>query len=395
MSKVSTTLKGKSYAFPFHSLRNISGPEDLEQNRKVYTGQAPIRSILELPTNANVRGYLVDADGKKRRAETAVHKKIKETLLENPEDFSVLNSGVVIVAMEVEVDEKAKVLTLHRASIINGSQTQGVCSDLNDIGRLPENIHIKFEIIVTEDKDLIGEVSIARNFQNDVMSISIAGRRGYFKELQKSFKAVHPKLNLRESESEFPSEETIDTEKLLQIITALIPPQLWHRGDESIPNKVYTYSMKAKCLKEFQEIYDRAKNRDDDEQPKYQALYQFYLDISGQAWTLYKQWKSHQGFAGTGLKNGIVRNGAGNIVDIADGIVFPIISSLSVFAKQTSSGWKIKPPKFFSEPKLIQTAKTCMTEIAAHNPWSMGKNKACYSQLLTITSLYVEFEEHG
>lgn len=387
----STKLKSRSFAFPYHSLRNISGPEDKNEDRTIYTGQAPITSILSLPTNANVRGYLVDADGKKRRAETSVHKAIKNTLLETPENFSVLNSGIVIVAMEVEVDEHKKVLTLHRASIINGSQTQGVCKDLHDIERLPDNIHIKFEIIVTTDKDLIAEVSIARNFQNDVMSISIAGRRGYFDELEKAFKKNHPELSIRKSESEYPSDNKIDTEKLLQVITALIPPKLWHRtGEESNPNKVYTYSMKARCLKEFQEIYDKAKDPNDPEHSKYLNLYNFYLDISGEAWDLYEKWKTHQGFVGTGLKNGITRDTNQTIVDIADGIVFPIIASLSVFAKETTTGWKIKPPRIFSEAKLIQTAKTCMTEIASHNPWSMGKNKACYSALLTISSLYDE-----
>lgn len=391
---VSTTLKSKSYAFPYHTLRNISGPEDKNEDRIIYAGQAPISSILSLPTNANVRGYLVDADGKKRRAETSVHKAIKGTLLETPENFSVLNSGVVIVAMDVDVDENKKIITLHRASIINGSQTQGVCNDLFKLDRLPENIHIKFEIVVTADKDLIAEVSIARNFQNDVMSISIAGRRGYFAELEKAFRKTHPDLSIRKSESEYQSENIIDTEKLLQVITALIPPQLWFRaGEEGNPNKVYTYSMKARCLKEFQEIYDKAKDINDPDNEKYSKLYNFYLDISGEAWTLYEKWKTHHGFIGTGLKNGITRDAANqNILDIADGIVFPIIASLSVFAKETSSGWKIKPPRIFSEAKLIQTAKTCMTEIAAHNPWSMGKNKACYSALLTISSLYEEFQ---
>jgi hypothetical protein len=392
----STSLKRKSYAFSYHTLRNISGPEDKNENRTIYTGQAPISSILDLPTNANVRGYLVEADGKKRRSETSVHKKIKETLREAPENFSVLNSGVVIVAMEVEVDDNKKILNLSRASIINGSQTQGVCKNLDELGLLPKDTHIKFEIIVTTDQDLIAEISIARNFQNDVMSISIAGRRGYFDELEKAFQRTHPDLNLRKSESELPSDSTIDTEKLLQVITALIPSQLWYRtGEEGNPNKVYTYSMKARCLKEFEAIYDKAHYKDDSEHKKYLKLYNFYLDISGAAWGIYLKWKQHQGFIGTGLKNGITREPDGSIADIADGIVFPIISSLSVFAKETSSGWKIKPPKIFSEMKLIQTAKTCMTEIAAHNPWSMGKSKACYSQLLTISSLYEEFESQS
>src|ERR1700733_15168791 len=121
-----TTLKRKAFLFPYHSLRNISSPEDVQNGRKIYSGHAPLTSILPIPTNANVRAYLADAEGKQRKVYTSVHRAIKETLLIRPEQFSVLNSGIVIVVHEIEVDDKNKIVTLNRASIINGSQTQGV-----------------------------------------------------------------------------------------------------------------------------------------------------------------------------------------------------------------------------------------------------------------------------
>lgn len=392
--KKSTSLGRKAYVLSFHSLRNISSPEDAANDRKIYVGQAPVTSILELPTNANVRDYLVDAEGKQRRSYTSVHKAIRETLTENPEMFSVLNSGIVIVTKELELDEKAKTVTLHGASIINGSQTQGVLRDLADDNRLPEPpVHIKFEIIVTRDEDVIAETSIARNFQNDVMSISIAGRRKLFDELEKEFQEAFPETKLRKSESEIPNgEDTIDTEKLLQVITALIPARLWHKpGEHENPNKVYTYSFKARCLKDYQDIYKKAHDPDDPENARYLELYKFFLQISGQAWQIYTKWKSHQGFAGTGLKNGIVRGQNGKIEEIADGIVFPIIASLSVFAKKRKGRWKIEPPPFFDETELILAAKRAIIEIAEHNPQTMGKSKACYSSLLQITSLFQKF----
>ncbi|HTB99641.1 MAG TPA: AIPR family protein [Ferruginibacter sp.] len=386
----STAPKRKPFPFSFHTLRNISSPEDILNNRKIYVGHAPVSSILDLPTNANVRAYLVEAEGKLRKSYTSVHKAIRETLTENPENFSILNSGIVIVARNIEINEKEKVLELFNPSIINGSQTQGVLNDLKKAGRLSDSeIHIKFEIIITEDEDLIAETSIARNYQNDVMSISIAGRRKQFDELEFAFNKVIPDVKLRKSESEFPNDDTIDTEKLLQVITALIPTELWYRaGENDNPNKVYTYSMKARCLKEFQDVYKIAHDPTDENYTKYKELYNFYLDIAPEAWLLYAKWKSHSGFSGTSLRNGFIRDNSNVIVEIADGIIFPIISSLSMFAKKTKRGWKISPPDFFDEAELIQTAKTAMIEIAAHNPQTMGKSKACYSALLQITSIY-------
>jgi hypothetical protein len=383
-TKVSGAQSSNVFEVPFHSVRHISSPEDLQNGRKVYTGHVPITSIVKLPTDENVRDYLLDAEGKKRRVKTQVHLAIEQTLKETPHNFSVLNSGVVVVARECEIDEKNKVLRLSRPSIINGSQTQGVIREFLESqngGLLQEEIpHIKFELIVTEEDDLIAEISIARNFQNDVMTISIVGRRGQLDELEQSFQKKKPGCQLRKSETKL-SDDYVHTERLLQVIAALVPEELWIKDGEF--NKVYTYSMKAKCLKDFQDLYKRAH---DQNESKAKDLYQFYLDVAAQADDLYLKWKSHKGFQGTALR--AIKRENGKIVDVPDGIVFPILASLSIFAKKTSAGWLIEPPKLFSEDELIHSAKTVYQEIADSNPQTMGKKSACYSALYQITSLY-------
>jgi hypothetical protein len=370
--------------FDFNSFRNLTSPEDTANGRKVYAGQAPLQSIIDLPTNENVRTYLAEASGKLRKSYTSVHKAIRDTLLNDSESFGVLNSGIVIVARDIVIDEKVRFVTLIDPSIINGSQTQGVIKDILSYGQLPENTHLKFEIIVTNDENLIAEISIARNYQNDVMAVSIAGRRGLFDELEESLQKYYPTHKLRKSESEYPnSNDMIDTEKLLQVITALIPAQLiTKKNDSEPPNKVYTYSMKARCLKEYQDIISKKNDGD----IASLELYQFYLDIAPYAWELYKNWKRHQGFAGTKLWS-IKREGR-EIVDVPDGIIFPIISSLSVFAEKKEKGWILSIPKDKFDKILIDTAKRSYIEIANHNPQTMGKNKACYSSLYQISDLY-------
>lgn len=384
MSTIAVARPRNTFDFPFHTVRHISCPEDQDNNRRVYVGQAPIKAIIDLPTDENVRDYLLEAEGKKRRRPTQVHRAIQETLENNPENFSVLNSGVVIVARNCEINDKKKILTLRNPSIINGSQTQGVIRDFLATNVEKEFVcHIKFEIIVTDNEDLVAETSIARNFQNDVMTISIAGRLGQLDELEQSLNAKLPGSKLQKSETKL-SDDYVKTERLLQIIAALVPEQLSPKKGEI--NKVYTYSMKAKCLKDFQDIYKRAHDPKDGEQGKYSELYQFYLDICAQALELYQKWKSHQGFSGTGIRS-IEREGR-QIKEIPDGIVFPILASLSAFATKTKQGWRIEPPKLFSEVELIQAAKSVYMEIANSNPWNMGKSKACYSALHQITSIY-------
>jgi AIPR protein len=382
-------------SFPFHSFRNISCPEDLANERKVFTGHAPVTSVLQLDTDENVRAYLLDAEGKQRRRETQVNREIKDTLENRPQNFSILNGGIVIVAHGHELDEQKKVLHLKRPSIINGSQTQGVLQDFFGRAQSGEieapSIHVKYELIVTDDEDLIAEISIARNFQNDVANISIAGRRGQLDELEQSLRKRLPEAKLRKSETEL-SDDYISTERLLQVITTLIPASLWPKTAESEnPNKVYTYSMKAKCLKEFQEIYRKAHDKKDPEHQTAKGLYQFYLDIAVEAFQLYEKWKVHQGFAGTGIRS-IAREGR-EIIEVPDGIIFPILASLSAFAKKTPQGWGVRPPKVFKDEELIRAAKSVYQNIANHNPWIMGKSKACYSSLFQITSIYQKLSD--
>jgi hypothetical protein len=376
------------FIFSFYSIRNITSPEDKDNDRKVYVGQAPLSAILDLNTDANVREYLIES--RKKRVYSQVHRAIRDTLERKPEDFSVLNSGITIVARDCEIQEDGRVI-LTKPSIINGAQTQGIINDFfSDRRRQPLLIqegkepHIKFELIITSDEDLIANISIARNFQNDVMTISIVGARGQLDELNRSFKQTFPDLELRTSETEVPYEDNsyVETERLIQVIAALVPEELWVKSGEF--NKVYTYSQKTRCLKDFQDIYKIAKDQSHPLHTKHIELYQFYLDVAGQAYSLYTKWKTHAGFRGTGLRS-IQRTERGEIEDVPDGIIFPILAALSVFAEKREGKWQLSIPQIDNE--LISAAKSSYQEVAKSQPNVMGKSKACYASLSQITSI--------
>ena len=372
---------------PFFSVRNISCPEDKEEDRKVYSGHLPATAVLDLPTDQNVRDYLVAAEGKQRKVMTQVHRAILDTLRTRPQNFSILNGGMVIVARRCVVDEKAKLLELYDASLINGSQTQGVLKDYYaSTAEPPDPLHVTFELIVTEDTDLIAEVSIARNFQNDVASISIAGRRGQLQELEDAIKREFPDKKLRQKESQFPGDDYLPTEKLLQVLSVLTPPDLLGKDESDV--QVFAYNQKQKCIKEWTRTHEAAHDPSAAGHTAAKALYDFHLDIAPEALRLYLKWKSHPGFKGTGIR-AISRNDKGKITDVPDGIVFPILSALAVFAvKPEGQRWQIRPPSSFEDAELIGTAKAAYAEIALHKPHLMGKNRACYTQLRQITNLF-------
>lgn len=377
-------------AFPYHTCRNISAPEDEDADRKVYAGHAPSSSVLVLEDNENVREYLVDVKGKQKRSPTLVHQAIRKTLVDTPDVFSILNGGMVIVAHRATVDDKAKVIHLYKPSIINGSQTQGELRRFfKKYEGSPEFVpSIRYEIIITEDDNLVADISIARNFQNDVRAISIAGRKGQLDQLESAVQEHFPNAKLRKRESDLVTDDVdgfLDTEKLIQVTFALMPADmlksLVNAGDmqsADFPNKSFAYSQKTRCLKLFQRIEE---NSDHD------AVFDCFLDLAGPAWALYEKWKSHQGFIGTRLRS--IEREKGNVVAVPDGIVFPILAAHAAFVNQGTQGkWQLRLPHAFKDDELIEAAAQSYIEIANSNPQTMGKSKACYTTLHRITSIY-------
>ncbi|MGP1395117.1 MAG: AIPR family protein [Inquilinaceae bacterium] len=370
------------FAFPYHNCRNISSPEDTGAGRKVYSGTAPARSVLELEDNENVREYLVEAKGKQKKSPTLVHQAIRKTLKDNTTLFSILNGGIVIVARDAEVDDKNKRMTLLKPSIINGSQTQGELRKFyaETFNGDYDEPSIRYEIIVTDDDDLIAEISIARNFQNDVRALSIAGRRGHLDALETRMAEHFPDVRLQKSESEQNDKEgTLDTEKLIQVAFAAMPVEMMEKFKrQSDPeNKVFSYSQKTRCLKLFQELV---------EQPDHKEIYDCFLDVAPIAWQLYITWKQHQGFIGTGIRS--IEREDRRVKEVPDGLVFPIISAHSVFIKKKGLRWKLHKPEVLTDAELIHAANQAYQEMANHNPQTMGKNKACYSHLMQVTSIF-------
>lgn len=377
--------------FHFHNIRNITSPEDAAAGRKVYAGTAAAKSVLHVPNDENVRDYIPEAAGRKRKTLTSVHRAMFDTLQKDPSSFAVKNGGVVLVARDVEIDEAKKNAKLTLPSLINGAQTQGVLSDFYEEleeQKLPvPHISVKFEIIVTNDEELIGEVSIARNSQNNVDPLSIAGKKGVLQDLEESMKLVNPAWQIRMNETQG-GEGFIDTPKLLQVTMALIPPELWPvEKDRENPNKVFTYSMRAKCLKDFQHYFESAHNPQAKDHVTAKRVYDFIVAMAPRAWELYQGWKKHQGFIGHYFVQGVTRDAKNKVVDVADGLIFPILAALANFVEKTSAGWAVVAPPLWEEKDgiFLPLREVLKSDSVKGNPWNLGKSRDSWSMLYLQT----------
>lgn len=375
----------------YNTLRSVNSPEDNEAGRKRYCGVAPASSFFALDTEENVRAYLGRDESGSKRKSTKVNMAIRETLAEHREYFPLLNSGLVIVAHDAKVDDNSKPpkVALYSPSIINGAQTQGVLKDF--FKERPDDTEfpsVNFELIVTDDDELIGDISIARNYQNEVSDLSIFGRLGRFAELQKAMKKLDPTITLRTSETDF-GDEFLDTEKLIQVLTVIAPTEVPLPSAEKRKAKtpetiyrVYAYRHRSRCLTDFATVMDEP-----DEWP---VAHRFFLDIAVDAWNLYRRFKGEQTFSRLQCVKGTEVNGRKRVNSdgVPDGIVFPMLSALSRFMQEHKGRWRLAVPPNFPWNTFFQATILQETGSAKNNPQTMGKNADCYIALHGSIDMY-------
>jgi hypothetical protein len=373
----------------YQVLRSVVSPADHEAGRKRYCGLATADQFFALSTDENVRAYLgEDEEGNKRKS-PLVNLAIRDTVTRCRDLFAMLNTGFVIVAKSASVDDDKRTLRLSDPSIVNGAQTNGVLRDYFD--KHPEDVEypcVNFEVIVTDDDDLIGSISIARNFQTRVADLSIYGRQGLFDELEGAMKKRDPSVRLRRRETDF-SDDFLDTEKLVQALTALMPdcisvPSADQRraGTPETKYRVYAYRHRARCLKDFAHVMT--------EPDKWPQAHAFFVGVAWDAWERYSELKSEQSFSRLHHVRG-EQNGGQKIVapeGVPDGIVFPMLSALSNFVKPVRSGWKLDVPGTFPWTALYDHAMVLFKSTAGHNPNTMGKQSDCYIALHGLCNMY-------
>src|SRR6185436_2196878 len=89
---------------------------------KSFVANLSALEILKLNTKENLRSYIAEYNPKKRNR---VHEAIENTIATEARRFITRNSGFVIGASAVEVDDGKKTIKLWDASVLNGAQSQG------------------------------------------------------------------------------------------------------------------------------------------------------------------------------------------------------------------------------------------------------------------------------
>lgn len=367
----------------YQLIRNLTAPEEKENNVQTFFANVPAYELAKLSTDENLRDYIAEHDPKKRNY---VHKSIRSTMDREPDRFINRNSGVTVTCSAVIVDDDKRVATLKNASLVNGAQTRGEILLFREQLGEPDNrndetpFHVRMEINVDPDNQSVVETAIARNTATPVKSITQAGARGQLDDLETSIRRVIRGAKVRKSETD---DEVLETQQILQYTRLVMPESV--SGNTSSAEKLRAYKNRAQCLTDFSEWF---MHKSSDEGAK--LRYDFTVQIAPHVIKEYEHWQCHEAWQGHRLwektkKGGraVRRDSTGRISWVSPGILFPLISALSVFVlEDKKSGWIISKPSLFNEEDMIAHA---VKQFRAHysNPMLMGRSEAAYDALRT------------
>lgn len=404
MAKAKGPHTPPSVQLSYQLIRNTTSPDEVESGVKSFVANLPVFEILKLGTKENLRSYIAEYNSRKRNR---VHEAIETTIVQEPKRFITRNSGFVIAASDIDLDDNKKTMYLTDASIINGAQSQGEIArwlgshygEEADFQDEEPPFHVRAEIIVDPDSGEVVETSIARNTATPVKSISQAGARGHLEDLEASLKARRPDLKLRKNETET---EGYDPRRILQYARLLMPVAV--SRNDSDAEKLRPYKNPEQCLTEFSQWFEDGKSKKErtngrDFDSVALEKYNFTIMIAPFALEEYEYWEKHEGWNGHRVweetkKGGRAcrRDKSGKVVWMSPGLVFPIVGAMSEFIRESKPGtWGISKPRIFKPLEMIETAMAQFRSTAVgSDPMLMGRNSGVYDALRIYPRTLVE-----
>ena len=389
-----------SVQLSYQLIRTTTSPDEVATGVKSFVVNLPVFEILKLGTKENLRSYIAEYTPRKRNR---VHEAIETTIQQEPQRFITRNSGFVIAASDIDIDDNRKTARLVDPSILNGAQSQGEIKRWinSEYGEEPsfdgENppFFVRAEIIVDPDPAEVVETAIARNTATPVKSISQAGARGHLDDLEASLKARRPDIQIRKSETDV---EGYDPRKILQYARLLMPVSV--SRNESAAEKLRPYKNPEQCLTEFSEWYEAGKKRKEEGKefdPVAWDKYQFTVQIAPFALEEYEYWEKHDGWNGQHVWEETKKGGRAcrrdklkKIVWVSPGLVFPIVGAMSEFVQEITPGnWVISKPSLFKPGEMIARAVAQFRSVDS-DPMLMGRSAGVYDALRIYPATIVE-----
>ena len=385
----------EKYKLNNSSLRKIL---DYEKG-KIYSTILPIDQLPDLDDwmKINPRGQNLN---------TALSKKVSESLFEQPLLFVLKNRGLTLMAQNVRYDNRSEVLSFElddeeSHGLLDGGHTYRIIKEYlkdygDDIFNMPM---IRLEII--ESDDIVDEERVdivkARNSSTQVKDDSIANLNNYFDKIKEEVGGEEYADHISYKENDLGEDMTKKPIAISEILSYLkCFDQQFGRGDQPI----IAYSGKGSILKKF-------ANDLPGEREKTECLIPLLKDILKLHDKIYLRlpdWYNSDGGKFGRLTGVIVAEskaesarkrkktelqfiGEESGYRIPAGYIYPLLAAFRANLKDDGTvGWKVPPEELLEAvgPKLASFIGE--RALALKNPNQLGKDKSvwqlCYQEVL-------------
>jgi hypothetical protein len=79
-------------------------------------------------------------------------------------------------------------------------------------------------------------------------------------------------------------------------------------------------------------------------------------------------------------------------ITIADGLIFPMVSALSLFVRKKNGHWTLAKPDVFKDEDLIEAAVEQFREGCNSDPVVMGRSAGAYQSLMLVPRMSLRFQ---
>jgi hypothetical protein len=90
----------------------------------------------------------------------------------------------------------------------------------------------------------------------------------------------------------------------------------------------------------------------------------------------------------------MVKRKSNQELTIADGLVFPMVSALSLFVHKKNGSWVLEKPAVFKDEDLIEAAVEQFREGCNSDPVVMGRSAGAYQSLMLVPRMSLRFQAH-
>ena len=376
-------------------VKNTTSPEEKKNGSMHYTIVCSLKEILNLNVFENLRIAYTSEESIKRI--TPKHKEIYQSFEDAPDRFIQRHSGFTVICNEIKVSSPQEyginTVTLEKASLINGAQTQDLLKNLlEDYEGIEayENVNIRVEVLVEKAKDERIEIAIARNTSTNVTNLSIMGKKRYFDPLEIGVTNVLGNdYRLQKSETD----DGIPTQTLLQTLRTMTPKEIRDEYKSLKDSPVKSYSGKAMVLNEYKDMVDaeadsRLKNSHFES-----SVLNYYRSFAGYAWIEYGKWSSDKDWIPLWKKSDNYKkigkyNQKDDSFDLTWAILCPLLYGLQHFLYEEKSGsWKIKYSNSFDKKAYMNYVLDRFKD-SGFEPQTFAKDRAYYQDLYIFVSDY-------